>query len=171
MEIWGPGNLGIWRYGDLQIQKCGVQKLKKKIKILKIRIRSAQNVEKVWVSRKNPPGPIWGPSKVIFSMDRKKIQTIIKKCLFSLVGQWALFTRVGPLLLSTRGGAIGYLIPFWCADARWPCSLRHLAYTSSCAQTREMQLKRLCPITRCATMINPSVWNPTKSSQLDPNQF
>ena len=28
-------------------------------------------------------------------------------CLFSLVGQWALFTRCGPLLLSTRGGEIG----------------------------------------------------------------
>ena len=29
------------------------------------------------------------------------------KCLFSLVGQWALFTRFGPLLLSTRGWEIG----------------------------------------------------------------
>ena len=30
-----------------------------KIKILKIQIRSAQNVGKVWISRKHPPGPIW----------------------------------------------------------------------------------------------------------------
>ena len=28
-------------------------------------------------------------------------------CLFSLLGQWALFTRFGPLLLSTRGREIG----------------------------------------------------------------
>ena len=31
----------------------------------------------------------------------------IKKCFFSLVDQWALFTQCGPLLLSTRGGEIG----------------------------------------------------------------
>ena len=30
-----------------------------------------------------------------------------KFCLFSLVGQWALFNRFGPLLLSTRGAEIG----------------------------------------------------------------
>ena len=33
-----------------------------------------------------------------------------KRYLFSLVGQWALFIRCGPLLLSTRGGGIGI---FW----------------------------------------------------------
>ena len=70
LEIWGPGNLGIWRSGDLEIQKCGVQKIKE-IKILKIQIRSAQNVGKVWISRKKSSWPCLGPSEAIFSMDRK----------------------------------------------------------------------------------------------------
>ena len=52
-------------------QKCGDPK-KSKIKILKIQIGSAQNVGKVWMSRKKiilaPFGPIWanflrGPEK------------------------------------------------------------------------------------------------------------
>ena len=50
LEILGPGNPEIWRSGDLEIQKFGVHKIKK-IKILKIQIRSAQNVGKVWISR------------------------------------------------------------------------------------------------------------------------
>ena len=37
-----------WKSGDLEIQKIGVQK----IEILKIQIRSARNVGKVWISRK-----------------------------------------------------------------------------------------------------------------------
>ncbi|MEC8565001.1 MAG: hypothetical protein VXY90_14125, partial [Pseudomonadota bacterium] len=54
LEIWEPGNLGTWKSGNL-----GSKKSKKiKIKILKIKIRSAQNVGKVWISKKNPPGPI-----------------------------------------------------------------------------------------------------------------
>ena len=46
-----PGNPEIWRSGDLEIQKFGVQKIQI-IKILKIQIRSAQNVGKVWISSK-----------------------------------------------------------------------------------------------------------------------
>ena len=45
------GGGGVWKSGDLKIQKFGVQKMEK-IKILKIQIRSAQNVGKVWISRK-----------------------------------------------------------------------------------------------------------------------
>ena len=41
-----------------------------------------------------------------FSMGRTNPQTA-KICLFSLVGQWALFTRFRPLLQSTRGGEVG----------------------------------------------------------------
>ena len=45
------------------------------MKNLKIQIRSAQNVGKVWISRqKNHPGPVWGhlrPYEAIFSMDWK----------------------------------------------------------------------------------------------------
>ena len=102
LEIWGPGNQKNWIYGDLEIQKCGV----KKIKNLKIQVRSAQNVGKVWISRKKSSWPYLGPSEAIFSMDRKN-QKMQKSNLFSLVGQWALFTRCGPLMLSTRGGEIG----------------------------------------------------------------
>ena len=51
LEIWEFGDLGIWRPGDLEFQKFGVQKIRK-IKILKIQIPSAQNVGKVWISRR-----------------------------------------------------------------------------------------------------------------------
>ena len=51
LEIWGPGNPQIWRSGDLEIQKFGVPKIKQ-LKIIKIQIRSAQNVGKVWLCRK-----------------------------------------------------------------------------------------------------------------------
>ena len=61
--------VGIPEFGDLEIQKCWVQKMGN-IKILKIQIRSAQNVGKVWISRKKSSRPHLGPSQVIFSMDR-----------------------------------------------------------------------------------------------------
>ena len=70
LEMRGPGNPEIWRSGDLEIQKSGVQKIEN-IKNLKIQIRSAQNVGKVWISRKKSSWPYLGPSEVIFSMDRK----------------------------------------------------------------------------------------------------
>ena len=55
-----------WKSGDLEIQKFGAQKIIK-IEILKIHIRSAQNVGKVWVRRKkNLEGPIWGHLRVFF---------------------------------------------------------------------------------------------------------
>ena len=82
VEIWGPGNSKKW------------DPTNQKIKILKIQIRSAQNVGKVWISRKKPRGSHLGPSEAIFSMDRKN-QKHTKQCIFSLVGQWALFTRFG----------------------------------------------------------------------------
>ena len=50
LEIWGPGHPEILRFGD-KIQNLGIQKIKK-IKSLKNQIRSAQNVGKVWISRK-----------------------------------------------------------------------------------------------------------------------
>ena len=60
-----------WKSGNLEIQKFGVQKIKN-IKILKIQIRSAQNVGKVWIGRKKKSWPYLGPSEAMFSMDRKK---------------------------------------------------------------------------------------------------
>ena len=48
-------------------------------------------------------GLIWGHPRPFF-MDRKHLKVVLKNCLLPLVGQWALFTRFGPLLLSTQGG-------------------------------------------------------------------
>ena len=83
------GNLEIW---DLEIRKFGIQKIQK-IKILKIKIRVAQNVGKVWISRKRillaPFGVISGK----FFHGPAKCTKIVNFCLFSLVGQWALFTH------------------------------------------------------------------------------
>ena len=49
---WKSRNLGIFRSGDLEIEKCGIQKNKTKTKT-NIQIHSAQNVGKVWISRKH----------------------------------------------------------------------------------------------------------------------
>ena len=47
----GPGlGLGIWKSGNLEIRKFGIQK-NQKTKIVKIKIRSVHNVGKVWISR------------------------------------------------------------------------------------------------------------------------
>ena len=80
----GPGNLG----------KLGSQKIQT-IKILKIKIRVAQKVGKVWISRKKTSWPHLGPSGPIFCVGRTNRKKIRKNCLFSLVGQWALFNRFG----------------------------------------------------------------------------
>ena len=85
LEIWGPENPEILRFGDLEIQNLGIQKIKK-MKSLKIQIRSAQNVGKVWISwKKNLPAPFGA----IFSMDRTNIQKKRKCCLFPLGGALA----------------------------------------------------------------------------------
>ena len=51
-------------------QKFGTQKIQK-IKILKIKIRSAQNVGKVWISRKKSSWPHEGPSGQFFCVVRR----------------------------------------------------------------------------------------------------
>ena len=45
---------------------------------------------------KKRPRPIWGPPGHFFAW-AGKIQKLQKKCLFSSVGPWALFTRFGAL--------------------------------------------------------------------------
>ena len=74
----GVGGGGVWKFG--------VQKMEK-IKFLKIQIRSAQNVGKVWISRKQKSSrPYLGPSEAIFSIDRKNQ----KKCQnFAYFPWWA----------------------------------------------------------------------------------
>ena len=59
-----------WKFWKSGTWKFGIQKYKK-IKILKIQIRSAQNVGKVWISRKkNLPAP-FGVSRAIFCVGWK----------------------------------------------------------------------------------------------------
>ena len=104
LETWGFGDLGAWKSGNLEIWGPGNPEIwdpkNEKIEILKIQIRSAQNVGKVWISREKILLAPFGPSEAIFCMDRKN-QKMSKIYLYSLVGQWALFTWCGPLLLST----------------------------------------------------------------------
>ena len=115
LEIWEFGDLGIWRSGHLEIWELGdlgTWKSRKveiwgpgnskfwdpknqKIKSLKIQIRSAQNVGKVWISRKKILPALFGAILGHFFHGPKKS----KKC-----QNFAYFPGVGPLLLSTRGG-------------------------------------------------------------------
>ena len=81
LEIWGPGNPEIWRSGDLVIQKFGVHKMEK-IEILKNQIRSAQNVGKVWISRKKILLAHLGPCGPIFCVGRKNAQLSKKMHIF-----------------------------------------------------------------------------------------
>ena len=83
LEVWRPGNLGIWRSGDLENQKLGIQKILK-ITDLKIRIRSAQNVGKVWNSQKNTSRAPFGaiPGHFLHGPKKSKMYNI---CIFSLV--------------------------------------------------------------------------------------
>ena len=60
-----------WKSGNLEIQKFGIQKVQK-IKILTIQIRSAQNVGKVWISRKKILLAPFGAIPGHFFMGQKK---------------------------------------------------------------------------------------------------
>ena len=59
-EIWK-----FWRSGDLEIWEFGIPKIPKN-KVLKIKIRVAQNVGKVWINTKNPPDPLSGHFRQFF---------------------------------------------------------------------------------------------------------
>ena len=65
--------------------------LEKKIKFSKFKSVLPKMSARSGLVGKNPPGPIWGHLRPFFPWTEK-----IKKnrifCLFSLVGQWALFT-------------------------------------------------------------------------------
>ena len=110
---WERGQVGIWEF----VRRRRRRPKNPKIKILKIQIRSAQNVGKVWISRKKSSRPYLGTSEAIFSIGWKNAKNVKKKCLFSLVGQWAPIHPVwGHVLLSTRGGPIDIL------PTGYPCS-------------------------------------------------
>ena len=105
LGIWEVGDLGIWRSGGLEIQKFGVKQIKK-TKTIKIQIRSAQNVGKVCISKKNSSWPYLGPSEAIFSMDGKNS---VNGHQITYFPWWANGPYwCGPLLLSTRGGGNSY---------------------------------------------------------------
>ena len=63
--------LGTWKSGNLEIREFEIPQIPK-MEILKIKFRSAQNVGKVWISRKKIIlAPFGAISVVFFSMDRK----------------------------------------------------------------------------------------------------
>ena len=66
LEIWKSGT---WTSGNLGSQKI------QKIRILKIKIRSAQNVGKVWIGRKKSSWPHLGPPGPIFCLGRQNAKT------------------------------------------------------------------------------------------------
>ena len=86
----------------------------KKVKLLKIQIRSAQNVGKVWISREKNSRAPFGAIPGNFSMDQKNKQKMTQQ-MSSFLG--------GHLQLSTQGGEIGLLI--------WPVDFTALVSTTS----------------------------------------
>ena len=95
--VWKSGKLEIWDFGDLGTWKSRnvESKTSQKIKTLKIQIRSAQNVGKVWISRKKTSRAPFGAIPGNFLHGLNTFQKVLKLCLLSLVSQWALFTRFG----------------------------------------------------------------------------
>ena len=68
----GPSQIsGFFLIWDLETWKFGIQKIPK-VQMLKTKIHVAQNVGKVWISRKKKPSrPHVGPSQAIFCFGRK----------------------------------------------------------------------------------------------------
>ena len=86
-----PGiGLGIWKSGNLEVWKFGIQNSKSKSVLPKMPARSG------FVGNKSSwgPGPIWWHFRQFFFGPET-----CKKCLFSLAGQWALFAWFGPYSL------------------------------------------------------------------------
>ena len=112
---WQPW---IWESRNLEIQKSGIpesQKIKE-IEILRMRICSAQYVGKVLSgSKQKTPGPIWDHFNHVFPWNDKKT-THAYFSIFSLVGQWLLFTRFGPETCPE----IGDFSMSWCRARRPP---------------------------------------------------
>ena len=90
---WGPKWVGPRGAQVGPSQKFGTQKIQK-IKILKIKIRSAQNVGKVWISRKKSSWPHLGPSGPIFCVGRKN-------------------PKIAQILPIFLGGPMGPIHPVW----------------------------------------------------------
>ena len=90
-----------WKSGDLEIQKFGSQQIKQ-LKVFKIQIRSTQNIGNVWISREKMLLAPFGAISVYFLYGPEQMQKLKNKkhIIFSLVGQWALFTWFGVMCWS-----------------------------------------------------------------------
>ena len=82
LVIWGPRNPEIQSQKKIQNENSQIQ------------IRSAQNVGKVWISRKTSSWLYLGPSQAMFYMDRKKSQSVQNLPMF-------------------LGGPMGPIYPVW----------------------------------------------------------
>ena len=91
--FWKPGNPDFWKSGnpdfwDLEIQKLGVQQIKKNEKFSKFESVLPKMLARSGLVGKKNPGPIWGHLRPFFPWT-EKMQKMLRFCLFSLVGQWA----------------------------------------------------------------------------------
>ena len=136
--------------GPLQCKHC----LGKKTKILKIQIRSAQNIGKVWISRKKSSWPHLGSSQAIFSMDQKN----------------AKHAQNLPIFL---GGPMGPIHPVWghrrlCLGNKKHCVLPPFPPSGIMRAVKDrpeitFRLFRLCiqdPSCRQHDIIPPPYWPP-----------
>ena len=71
IQMFGSRELQSPEFWDLEIQKFGIQHMKR-VKILKIQIRSAQNVGKVWMSGEKSSWPHLVPFQVFFPWAEKQ---------------------------------------------------------------------------------------------------
>ena len=91
LEIWGPGNPEFW---NPKIQK---------IKVIKIKIRDAQNVGKVWISRKKSSWPHLGPSGPIFCVSGENAKNTFLLPIF-LGGPMAAIHPVWTTIKNSKNG-------------------------------------------------------------------
>ena len=89
-----------WKSGDLEIRKFGVQQIKKR-KSSKFKSVLPKMSAKSGLVGKKSSWPHLGPSGPIFCVGRKNRKNVKQ------IAYFCYFTGLGPLLLSTRGGAIG----------------------------------------------------------------
>ena len=100
LEIWefGDGDLEIQKFGDLGTWKStnlGSKKISE-IKILKIQIRSAQNVGKVWISRNKILLALFGAIPSNFSYGPNKSTKCYKNVYFPWWANGPYSAGVGP---------------------------------------------------------------------------